>query len=295
MKLADESRAWIVQPAVNDLDPGLPSFELVTVFRTNLPGAGHCRYRLTDFVEVMSPMFRPEALAYAYDLHLSGSFTDWGMDQVWCRYVAAKLQHAPDKACAIIDSTPMLKLAHGHSYSAYLGLLDDARLQKRFRNFSQYSLDHFMRRRSGETEWCQPTQANIGLVRLNFTGTDGLIATADSGMTWQMREYATEWILTQENLVMARRVAESFLLYHKSVITGLALGMLLFGIFYWRFLDPDLERVRRGCGWHRRWQEAKPAGATGAAGNYFANALQAAPHTSDVVALHRCVADSSPP
>lgn len=169
LMLADESRALIVQPAVEDEGSGVPSHELVNVFRQKLVGIGTCLYRLTDFVEVMSPMFRPLALAFAYDLHLSGAMADWGMDLVWCRYVASRARHSPDRACAVVDATPMVKLRHDHSYNFHEAMLDGDRVRTRFLNFTQRSLDSFMRRRPGDIEWCQPANSSLGLVKLNFT------------------------------------------------------------------------------------------------------------------------------
>ncbi|CAE6966741.1 ITCH [Symbiodinium sp. CCMP2592] len=129
--LAAESGASIVQPAVEFDSEGIPSHEIVLAYTgaVQLPNHGwsHSLYRYTDFVEVMSPMFSVEALRAAWKLYIPGLRSDFGMDQVWCRYVASQLSSPSDRTCAIIDAEHMLgSSGPSHPISSFASLLSMA-------------------------------------------------------------------------------------------------------------------------------------------------------------------------
>jgi len=125
LKLAQDSGAHITQAAVN-FGEGLASHDSVNAFQTDVKLElqasgrqvdGRCLYRYTDFVEVMSPVFSTfDALRIAYGIHNTSLHSDWGLDIVWCRYVAFRLGTSPETSCAIIDAETMAKLPHQRSY-----------------------------------------------------------------------------------------------------------------------------------------------------------------------------------
>lgn len=99
--LADASGAVINLPAFTQ-----PHGAVAHVFQEPQPD---CEYRLTDYVEVIFPFFRPaalEAVLYQCDGCI-GEESTWGLDGVWCRFVRNKLQ-LKDLACSIIDTTPVV-------------------------------------------------------------------------------------------------------------------------------------------------------------------------------------------
>jgi len=215
IRLADNSGAVIVQPAVDDSNPGVPSHEMLNVFQIRLPGIGRCAYRLTDFVEVMSPMFRPSALKIAYKTHLTGSASDWGMDNVWCHYVATYMALPQDKTCAVVDAAPMVKVLHGGSYSSYEGMLAFRQVRRKFASYTQRSMDNFMRRKPGHVEWCMPFNRSIGLVKLNFTA-GGLIAGPTFTSKVLVSDYSFQRFLSFQELFIGLTATMSFLTYHFS-------------------------------------------------------------------------------
>jgi len=229
VRLADNSGAVIVQPAVDDTDNGVSSHEMLNVFRIRLPGIGRCAYRLTDFVEVMSPMFRPSALKIAYRTHLKGTASDWGMDNVWCHYVASQMALPQDKACAVVDATPMVKIIHGQSYEFYEGLLAFRHVRRNFTAYEARSMDTFMRRKPGHIEWCMPFNRSIGLVKLNFT-TGGLMAGPAFISMELVSEYRFQRGLGVKEFLIGWTATRSFLRYH---LSGVLIILTLLVFFYW--------------------------------------------------------------
>merc|ERR1719335_1257625 len=69
-------------------------------------GDPKCKYSRTDFLEVMMPMFRPEALWKILTecnkcIH-EGSL--WGLNNVWCKFVVDKFRMGDDmNGCALLD------------------------------------------------------------------------------------------------------------------------------------------------------------------------------------------------
>ncbi|CAE7486268.1 unnamed protein product [Symbiodinium pilosum] len=66
-----------------------------------------CDYRHTDFVELTAPLLSPAALPIVFNdctdcIHDS---SDWGLDMVWCKFLADRKKHS--SSCALIDATPV--------------------------------------------------------------------------------------------------------------------------------------------------------------------------------------------
>mmetsp|Transcript_40577 Transcript_40577/g.75548 ORF Transcript_40577/g.75548 Transcript_40577/m.75548 type:complete len:412 (-) Transcript_40577:75-1310(-) len=165
--LATESGANIVQPAVEFDSHGIPSHEIVLAYSAPVELANHSLsrslYRYTDFVEVMSPMFSPAALEAAWKLYLPGLRSDFGMDQVWCRYVAAQLQSPVNRSCVIVDAEPMFKMPHIQSYNVQDALAAEEVVERIHPEYRQRSLDTWGYMKTGVTQMCR-TADNATLV-----------------------------------------------------------------------------------------------------------------------------------
>eukprot|EP00746_Dinoflagellata_sp_MGD_P152463 gnl/MRDRNA2_/MRDRNA2_83688_c0_seq2.p1 gnl/MRDRNA2_/MRDRNA2_83688_c0~~gnl/MRDRNA2_/MRDRNA2_83688_c0_seq2.p1 ORF type:complete len:336 (+),score=46.33 gnl/MRDRNA2_/MRDRNA2_83688_c0_seq2:147-1010(+) len=133
MEAATESGSKIVAPAVkfphkttddNEQAPMLAKQafackegEYMCDFQKGNP---KCRYSYVNWLEVMTPMFRPEALwkiLYECD-HCIHTQSLWGLGHVWCKFVADKFKMGDDmKGCTLLDRHPALKLEF-HTLSA---------------------------------------------------------------------------------------------------------------------------------------------------------------------------------
>eukprot|EP00746_Dinoflagellata_sp_MGD_P152465 gnl/MRDRNA2_/MRDRNA2_83688_c0_seq4.p1 gnl/MRDRNA2_/MRDRNA2_83688_c0~~gnl/MRDRNA2_/MRDRNA2_83688_c0_seq4.p1 ORF type:complete len:311 (+),score=39.82 gnl/MRDRNA2_/MRDRNA2_83688_c0_seq4:105-1037(+) len=72
-----------------------------------------CKYRYSNFIEVMMPMFRPDALWQILTQcdHCIHEHSLWGLPNLWCKFVAAKSQMKDTmKACTLLDQHPAVKL-----------------------------------------------------------------------------------------------------------------------------------------------------------------------------------------
>lgn len=71
----------------------------------------NCDFRYTNFVEVIAPAIRMDALK-ALIMDCKGCIhnkTVWGLDNVWCGFVADALQLSnPSTACVIVDKAPVI-------------------------------------------------------------------------------------------------------------------------------------------------------------------------------------------
>mmetsp|Transcript_98256 Transcript_98256/g.278227 ORF Transcript_98256/g.278227 Transcript_98256/m.278227 type:complete len:362 (-) Transcript_98256:70-1155(-) len=65
-----------------------------------------CRYRYTDFIEVMTPLFRQDALVtlltHCTD-HCFHNESVWGLDRLWCHWTAKKFEISFKKTCVVLD------------------------------------------------------------------------------------------------------------------------------------------------------------------------------------------------
>jgi len=168
--LAAESGASIVQPAVEFDSEGIPSHEIVLAYTGAVQlanhGWSHSLYRYTDFVEVMSPMFSAEALRAAWKLYIPGLRSDFGMDQVWCRYVASQLSSPSDRTCAIIDAEHMFKMPHIQSYNFQDALAVEEVQMRRHSKYLQRSLDRDGTIKLGLAQLCRAAGDDTGLVQI---------------------------------------------------------------------------------------------------------------------------------
>ena len=82
-----------------------------------------CFARWTDFVEIMMPLLQTRVALDVFEhLLLPQARTDWGVDQVWCRWVARRYGVNSTRACAVIDSGPFAKrVSHTAGYSRGIG------------------------------------------------------------------------------------------------------------------------------------------------------------------------------
>lgn len=67
----------------------------------------NCDYRHTDFVELTAPILTMAALPMIFNdcskcIH---DKSDWGLDMVWCNFLASEAKQA--SGCALIDATPV--------------------------------------------------------------------------------------------------------------------------------------------------------------------------------------------
>jgi hypothetical protein len=133
MQTAEDSGSKIVAPAVRfpakaskaskaSMQP-FGSYEAAD-FETSFCGEGDrkckfqfgnpaCKYSYANYLELMLPMFRPEALRKLLTEceHCIHDHSMWGLDHVWCKFVADKLNMTNhDHGCAILDQSHALKL-----------------------------------------------------------------------------------------------------------------------------------------------------------------------------------------
>lgn len=77
--------------------------------RYQVPDPG-CRWSYTRFIEVMTPLLRPQALwqvVQQCDACIT-ELSTWGLNSVWCS-IAAKTAGLPrDRGCSLIDQTPIV-------------------------------------------------------------------------------------------------------------------------------------------------------------------------------------------
>jgi len=97
-----------------------------------------CSVRYTDFVEVMSPIFQPCALLELYRrLYWIGRASDWGIDTIWCRYLAKHWKRPLLGTCAVVDVAEgrfsKRYIKHKHSYSVSKAMGDVGCMYKRLR------------------------------------------------------------------------------------------------------------------------------------------------------------------
>lgn len=134
----------------------------------------NCMFRYTNFVEVIAPFIRMDALhALVVDcqdcIHKK---TVWGLDNVWCGFVADRLAlNDHSKACAILDEVPVIhrdfrtlkgkyaatgsSARQSDSFRA-TGSADAADVQKRYPAF-------FVADEEGKTLRCVHSQSNFKL------------------------------------------------------------------------------------------------------------------------------------
>lgn len=102
-----------------------------------------CRYRYTNVVEVIAPLMRTEALEPVLSdcEHCIHNKTVWGLDQVWCKFVAKSLPElvTSETACAIMDAASVNHLdwktlgdKHGHSEFERIAELDQEDTQQHY-------------------------------------------------------------------------------------------------------------------------------------------------------------------
>ncbi|CAK8986698.1 unnamed protein product [Durusdinium trenchii] len=169
LALAAETGASLVQPAVEFDSHGIPSHQIVTAYSADVELPDHSisrsLYRYSDFVEVMSPLFREDALIAAWKLYLPGLGSDFGMDFLWCRFVAAQLRARVDRVCAIIDAEHMYKLPHLESYNFEDGLAVQEVLLNEFAEYTQRSMETSGQLRDDLEQLCR-TAKDTQLVRV---------------------------------------------------------------------------------------------------------------------------------
>lgn len=112
LQLAAESGAFIMGPAITQERRGLD-------WPIQAPDP-HCRYRYTNFVETMAPLYRADGLAVLFSDcdHCFHKESDWGVAEVWCNLLADRMpadgrgggDAAPSRetSCAILDACPVL-------------------------------------------------------------------------------------------------------------------------------------------------------------------------------------------
>jgi len=71
-----------------------------------------CRFRYTDFVEVMAPLLRPRALLNVLQncdrcIHKQST---WGLAQIWCKFSARMSGQELDRGCALLDQHSLLHM-----------------------------------------------------------------------------------------------------------------------------------------------------------------------------------------
>lgn len=102
LQLANASGAFIVGPSLRQNGGKI-------TWKIQVPNPS-CVFRYTNYVEVIAPLIRVSALkAILEDCdHCIHEKTAWGLDGVWCNFVAQDLQLEEGSACAILDATPVL-------------------------------------------------------------------------------------------------------------------------------------------------------------------------------------------
>lgn len=112
---AKSSDALIVGPAFVQKDPLVQEAFEVPYYPMNTPQSDK-RYRYVPLVEIVMPLFRPEALAAFFDCAdcMPPYDSDWGLDHIWCSLVEKEFQVLDRKTCAIVDHTgPIVHLNYG--------------------------------------------------------------------------------------------------------------------------------------------------------------------------------------
>lgn len=87
-------------------DVGSTSGAASSIWRFERPDP-NCDYRHTDFVELTAPILTMAALPMIFNdcskcIH---DKSDWGLDMVWCNFLASEAKQA--SGCALIDATPV--------------------------------------------------------------------------------------------------------------------------------------------------------------------------------------------
>lgn len=109
------SEALIVGPSFVQNDPFVANAFEVPYYPMNSP-QWTARYRYVPLVEIIMPLFRPEALIAFFDCEtcFPPYNSDWGLDHIWCSAVERALQVPDRKTCAIVDHTgPIVHLNYG--------------------------------------------------------------------------------------------------------------------------------------------------------------------------------------
>jgi len=99
----DRTRSIDDVDSINGCQPGMPMCKLAE------PDA-RCRYRYTNFVEVMFTLIKPRALLASLEgcpdcLHDNSV---WGLDRTWCKIAARRLTNAVNKTCAVLDRVTVI-------------------------------------------------------------------------------------------------------------------------------------------------------------------------------------------
>lgn len=103
LRLADASGAPVMGPALL-----VPKSARSLTFSVQAPRAD-CSFRYTNFVEVIAPLLRTSTLgALLVDCGCIGERTSWGLDGVWCGYLASRRSEAQGGACAVLDAAPVV-------------------------------------------------------------------------------------------------------------------------------------------------------------------------------------------
>lgn len=117
MRTSEESGSKIVMPAVGFRKTYNKSFDKVMCYEgeqmcNHQSSHSGCKYRYTNFVELMLPMFRPAALWKVMTEcdHCIHTGSEWGLDEIWCNLVADKFQMKNMTSCAILDKVQATKL-----------------------------------------------------------------------------------------------------------------------------------------------------------------------------------------
>eukprot|EP00930_Biecheleria_cincta_P011021 TRINITY_DN11348_c0_g2_i1.p1 TRINITY_DN11348_c0_g2~~TRINITY_DN11348_c0_g2_i1.p1 ORF type:complete len:359 (+),score=45.39 TRINITY_DN11348_c0_g2_i1:90-1166(+) len=95
LQLASMSKAEIVMPAAERV-----------AFPHQKPNLG-CSYRYADVIDVMFPVFRPDALKTVLleCEHCIQNESTWGLSRVWCHFLSRKRGIQRGRACAVVDET----------------------------------------------------------------------------------------------------------------------------------------------------------------------------------------------
>ena len=93
--------------------------------------------RATDFVEFQSPLMERCVFLEAVGLMHHGSSSDYGLDMVWCRWIAAQphSRWSICTVCAVIEADGFEKRygeSHAHSYNVSSALQDDRRMRQAY-------------------------------------------------------------------------------------------------------------------------------------------------------------------
>lgn len=102
LELATSSKALIVGPSLRQNGGRI-------TWKVQVPNPS-CIFRYTNYVEVIAPIIRVSALqAVLVDCaHCIHDKTAWGLDDVWCNFLAEEFHMEVGSTCAILDATPVL-------------------------------------------------------------------------------------------------------------------------------------------------------------------------------------------